>query len=140
MIKVLPLWRVTDKFPAFYDTESGTCIEMTAKVYAAVRELQEDYNSMITEINKKIEEYESGTNKSFSDFKAEIIKIVHDYLAMLDTKIKLQDLEIDNQNKIIDETIVYIKNNLTTSIQEIVTEMKANDEFNDVVLEVLEDL
>lgn len=140
MIKVLPLWALTDRYPAFYDSESGTAIEQTAKVYAAMRELQEDYNSMVSELNLKIEEYENATSKDNQEFQAEITKIVHDYLKMLDTKIKLQDLQLDEQDKKINETIVYIKENLSTSVQTILDEMKANNEFNEVVLNTLEDL
>lgn len=140
MIKVLPLWRMTDRYPAFYDSESGTAVEQTAKVYAAMRELQEDYNSMVEELNKKIEEYETATSKDNQEFQAEINEIVHNYLKMLDSKLKLQDLQIDEQDKKINETIVSIKENLNASIQTILDEMKVNDEFNEIVLNTLEDL
>lgn len=139
-INILPYWKLTDLSPAFYDTESGTAIEQTAKVYGAVRELQLDYNEMVTELNEKIKEYEDATSKDNQEFQSEITKIVHDYLKMLDTKIKLQDMEIDEQTKAINESITYIKENLTTSVQTIIEEMKVNDEFNDVVLNTLEDL
>lgn len=140
MIKVLPLWRMSDRYPGFYDSESGTAIEQTAKVYAAMRELQEDYNDMVGDLNKKIQEYEDGTNENLSSFESSITKIVHDYIKMLDSKVKIQDMEINEQTKTINETIIYIKENLISSVQTIIEEMKANDEFNEVVLNTLEDL
>ena len=140
MITILPLWRLTDRYPSFYDSESGTAIEQTAKVYAAMRELQEDYNTMVSELNTKINEYEEGNSQDLVEFKSSIYKIIHDYIKMLDTKIKLQDLEIDEQTKTINEAIVYIKENLLTYIRNVVDEMKENNEFSDVVLQALEDL
>lgn len=50
MIKKLPHWVVNDNRPAFYDTESATAIEQTAKLYGAMSEV-------IDEVNKKIEEF-----------------------------------------------------------------------------------
>ena len=37
MILKLPKWILTNKFPAFHDTESLTAIEQTARVYGKIR-------------------------------------------------------------------------------------------------------
>ena len=56
-ITLLPKWVFSGTTPSVYDTESGTCIEMTAKVYNAMRELQTSYNEFADEINTTITEY-----------------------------------------------------------------------------------
>lgn len=154
-VTLLPKWIMPGTFPSVYDTDSGTCIEMTAKVYNAMRNLQTEYNEFVEAVNKTIVDFINDTNADYEAFKCQINKLVHDYIRMLDDKVKMQDLylkeSIDNQNEtiaaaiedqnnLIDETIVYIKNNLVDSIKSVIDEMRTNDEFNEVVLEVLEDL
>lgn len=55
-IKHMPNWCVTDKQPAFYDTESATAIEQTARVYGKMEELIDSYNTLETETHEHIEE------------------------------------------------------------------------------------
>lgn len=43
-IPLLPEWILTGNSPAFYDSESLTAIQQTARLYGAVRELQQAYN------------------------------------------------------------------------------------------------
>lgn len=52
----LPHWVLTDKNPAFYDTESATAIEQTAKLYGAVNELIEDFNQLDEETTNHLSE------------------------------------------------------------------------------------
>lgn len=154
-VTLLPKWIMPGTFPSVYDTDSGTCIEMTAKVYNAMRNLQSEYNEFVEAVNKTIVDFINDTNADYEAFKCQINKLVHDYIRMLDDKVKMQDLylkesiekqdqtianAIEEQNKIINESIVYIKNNLVDSMKSIIEEMRTNDEFNEIVLEVLEDL
>ena len=122
MISKLPYWVLTDKTPAFYDSESKTTIEMTAKVYAKMQELVDDYNKFIDDINKHIEDYETGVNQDLECFKTNITKTCHDYISMMDSKITSQD-------KIIDEAVKYMKDNLIKTIKELNQTGELNEEI-----------
>ena len=58
MIKPLPKWVLTNEYPAFYDTESVTAIEMVAKLYGKMEELITTYNEFVDEINKTIADFD----------------------------------------------------------------------------------
>ena len=53
-LTLLPDWIFTNPRPSIYDTDSGTAIEMVAKVYGAMKDLQENYNLFTEEINKHV--------------------------------------------------------------------------------------
>ena len=74
-INLLPHWHLTNPQPAFYDLESATAVDMVAKVYGAMRELQSDYNNCVDEINKTIKEFISSTEKNQECFMNKITKI-----------------------------------------------------------------
>ena len=96
MIKNLPEWVLTSKSPAFYDTESGSTIEQTAKVYGAMRELIEAYNNfekVVTESNTEFMNSVIAGNESFQKC---VTDLVENYIKMLDDKVKQQDLKIEN--------------------------------------------
>lgn len=105
MIARLPHWILTERKPAVYDSESLTTVEMTAKVYAKMQELVDDYNQYVDTINKAIDDFESGIIKDFECFKEYVTKTIHDYIHMIDEKIKMQDLKIQ-------ETVEYFNTNL----------------------------
>lgn len=123
MIKPLSNWAYLDSKFAFSDTESATAIEQTAKVYRKIQELIEDYNKNVEQINKLIADFTEGINKDQEEFIKSINKIMHDYIHSIDTK-------IDLQNKEVNDAVNYMKTNLSTSISEIVSEMKTNGELD----------
>ena len=129
-ITLLPKWVFPSTIPSVYDTESGTCLEMTAKVYGAMRELQEGYKEFVEEINKAITEFIEKTNQDQEEFENKINKIMHDYIIKIDEKIKIQDKQIE-------DTITYIKENISEAISSIIVEMRENGELSDVILEGL---
>lgn len=129
-INLLPKWVLPDSIPSVYDCESGSWVEMAAKVYGAIRELQGDYNVFAEEINKAVNDYIESDKKDQEAFKEEIRKIVHDYIRMIDEKIKLQDLNIN-------QAISYMKDNLSQSLNAMLQEMKDLGEFDDAVLNSL---
>ena len=127
MIKPLPKWVLTNEYPAFYDTESVTAIEMVAKLYGSMEELITDYNDFIDGINEAIQDFESGIITDFNDFKELIQAMVDDYIETIDTKIELQDTTIENaitnqntrienaitnQDEAIADAIQYMKDNI----------------------------
>lgn len=125
-IKLLPYWCITNRGPAFYDTESANAIEQTAKIYGAMRELQEDYNKFAKEVNTCITDFINNTNADQQEFEIHINKIVHDYIAMLDEKIKQQD-------KVIEDNITYIKENITQGIIDVLNQMKESGELEEII-------
>lgn len=69
-IPLLPNWVMTGNNPAFYDSESLTAIQQTARLYGAVRQLQEDYNTFAAELETNINNFESATTEEINTFKA----------------------------------------------------------------------
>ena len=127
MIARLPYWVLTEKNPAFYDSESKTTVEMTAKVYAKIQELIDDYNKFVDDINKEIELFEGSINNEQNCFEDKITKVIHDYIDFLDSKVA-------NQDKVINDTIIYIKNNISSVVTQIIGEMKENGEIDEAIL------
>ena len=99
-IKPLPHWAVTDKNPAFYDTESATAIEQTAKLYGAMQNMIATYN-----------EWEKSVNE-----------------------------HIAKQDKDIEESIKYIKDNLYNTIDGMMKDMRANNEFDTIVYNTFQNI
>lgn len=133
-VKPLPHWCLTDLQPAFYDTESGSAIQMIARIYPKIEELVVNYNSFVDEINRYIDEFETGMIADFDCFKNCIIKTMNEYIETIDTKINLQDTRIGEaierqdksiadkfaeQDEIIADAVQYMKDNIvatTTSL------------------------
>lgn len=132
-MKLLPKWVLTDRNPAFYDTESGSAIEQTAKVYGAMNELIGEYNDFVDKVNASITEFETEGNQSLDCLANKIIKIVNDYIFMLDEKVKRQD-------RTINEAIVYIKDNIAESVELVLSEMKESGELDDIIFSALSNI
>lgn len=111
-IKHLPHWVLTDLQPAFYDVESGTTLQQTAKMYGKMQELIDLYNEFVTKVNKYITDFESGIIKDFEEFRNCIIKVMNDYIETIDTKINLQDTKIN-------DAIDYMKNTIVQTATEL---------------------
>ena len=108
-LRHLPHWVLTDTLPAFYDCESATAIQQTAKLYGKIQELITIYNDFVRDINRYITEFEDGIIKDFNCFQNCVIKTMNDYIESIDTKIELQDNKIQ-------EAIDYMKNNLVSTV------------------------
>lgn len=67
-IEVLPPWVETGLQPAFYDLESGTVLQQTARMYAKVRELNEAFNTFSTNVTNEINQFEQDTNDEIERF------------------------------------------------------------------------
>lgn len=109
MLKPLPIWVMNEKHPAFFDSESMTTIEQTARVYGKMQELVESYNSFANEINATINDWNNNIISNYNDFKTEIEKITENF-------IKCVDLKINDQDKQIRKAIDYMKINLDKTV------------------------
>lgn len=126
-IKPLPHWCLTDLQPAFYDTESGTALQMVSKIYGKIEELIFNYNSYIDELNKYIFEFENGIITDFDEFKTAIENTVNDFTQSIDLKIETQDDAIEamqgnisNQNDVIANAVEYMETNLTSTVTNLI--------------------
>ena len=108
-LKHLPHWVLTDPQPAFYDCESATAVQQTAKIYTKIQELITLYNEFTNDVNRYITEFEDGIIKDFNCFQNCVIKTMNDYIESIDTKIELQDNKIQ-------EAIDYMKENLVSTV------------------------
>ena len=90
-IDILPPWVETGLQPAFYDLESGTVLQQTARMYAKVRELNDAFNQfsedVSTEINNferetntEIERFEQATNDEIERFEGVVNDTVEEYI------------------------------------------------------------
>lgn len=124
--KNIPNWVISKSLPAFYDTESGTAIEQTARLHGYMKELITDYNNFTYSLTEEINKFIDSVEKDQNDFEAKITKVIHDYLHMLDDKIKSQDLKID-------EAVEFMTTNISQSITEIITGMKESGELDEAI-------
>lgn len=132
-IQLLPHWCVSSKYPAFYDTESATAIEQTAKLYGKIQELIEDYNKFVDEINKHILEFINSVNSDQAEFEERMTKVIHDYLDYMNMRMDAQDKEIR-------DAVSYMKDNLSQSITQIIAEMKEMGELDEAILNAIDNI
>ena len=111
-MQLLPKWVLTNPSPSIYDSESGTAVQMVAKVYGAMNTLIEEYNQFADEVNKQIIEYNEDITKDNDNFKKCITETVEKYIKSIDMKIDEQNLKIDKAVLSMTENIVDTTNEL----------------------------
>ena len=67
-IDVLPPWVETGLQPAFYDLESGTVLQQTARMYAKVNEIATGYSTFTTNVTNEVNRFEQDTNDEIERF------------------------------------------------------------------------
>ena len=67
-VEFLPPWVETGLQPAFYDKESGTVLQQTARMYARVNMLIRMFNKLSKQTKEEIEEFEKFLLKNKSKF------------------------------------------------------------------------
>lgn len=122
-IRPLPYWVLTDLQPAFYDSESGTVLQQTSRVYAKLQEILKGYNDFVKEVNTYITEFEDGIISDFECFKNCIIKTMNDYIESIDMKMSIQDSKIS-------EAIEYMKDNIVETTTNIINQAIENGDLN----------
>ena len=122
-IASLPNWCITDLNPAFYDTESRTAIEQTARLYAKMQELICDYNDYVNKLNNYIKDFEDGLINDFEEFKENINNIVNEFENLVNGKMQEQDDKLE-------DAINYMKNNLTETATNLLNEMIESGTLN----------
>ena len=117
-IEFLPPWVETGMQPAFYDKESGTVLQQTARMYAKVNELIASYNQFTQDITNQQNEFEEGVNETVDDYIGKfetLYNYVHDYFDNLDVQEEVNN-KIDEMAEdgtleaiFIQDNIIYVK-------------------------------
>ena len=64
----LPPWVETGLQPAFYDMESGTVLQQTARMYAKVQQLTRLFNEFSEDVSNEVNNFEHDTNTEIEHF------------------------------------------------------------------------
>lgn len=143
-MNLLPHWVLTDKFPAFYDSDSKTAIEQTARVYAAMQTLIAECNSFVDSVNQHITDFENGAKKDYEVFTTELRQEFQDFIDVIELKIQSQDKKISDtlseQDEQISDAINYMKTNLRATITALIEQMRENGELTEDILAAFEDV
>ena len=140
-IRPLPFWVLTDLQPAFYDSESGTVLQQLSRIYPKIQEIANGYNDFVREVNRYIEEFESGIIKDFECFKNCITKTMEDYITSIDMKVNIQDTTIaeaierqdkaisdkfEEQDEAIQNAINYMRDNIIATTESVINQAIQN--------------
>ena len=143
-IRPLPYWVLTDLQPAFYDSESGTVLQQLSRMYPKIQEIINRYNDFVRDVNRYIEEFETGIIEDFECFKNCITKTMTDYIESIDMKVNIQDSTIaeaierqdkaisdkfDEQDTAIANAINYMRDNIIATATNVVNEAIANGDL-----------
>lgn len=79
-IDVLPPWVETGLQPAFYDLESGTVLQQTARMYAKVKELTLAFNTFSENVTNEVKRFEDETNDEIERFEGVVNGVVEEYI------------------------------------------------------------
>lgn len=79
-VEFLPPWVETGLQPAFYDKESGTVLQQTARMYARVNMLIRMFNKLSKNTKTEVERFETAVNEDMAQYKHDINETVADYI------------------------------------------------------------
>ena len=121
-IPLMPGWSIVNPFPANYDVESKTVIEQTARMYGKVNELIESYNTFTTNIENKTNEFIETTNGDYEAFKISIRQEFQDFIDTI-------ELKLNEQQKIIDNAVSYMSDNIISTTRNLINDGIAKGVF-----------
>lgn len=147
-INFLPPWIETGIQPAFYDKESGTVLQQTARMYAKVNELVESVNHQ----NTTIDEFIETITHDFND----LHDYVYDYFANLNVQVEINNkLEamasdgslyeimepyLNNLTAELNSDYEELSDNLTTQIDTINTKVNALTSISPIAVDSTDDM
>lgn len=82
-ITFLPPWVETGLQPAFYDKESGTCLQQTSRMYAKVNELIKSYNDFTRFLLGAFDDFKNETRDTITAFEADVNHDMYLYKQMI---------------------------------------------------------
>lgn len=111
MIRRINHWSLHRVLPSVSDTESLTVLELVGKNTNKINEIVDLVNNHIDTVNDLINEFINETSTNLESFKIQMEQKFKDFTDII-------DLKMDSQDKLINDSIVYIKENLNTYIIE----------------------
>lgn len=112
--------------PSQYEGESFTALEYVSKIAYKMNECITEYNKFIDEIIKEFEDFKSGELITRDVFERKIEQMVADFIGVIELKYK-------NQDKLIDETLNGMIENLPNTVGEAIKNMYDKGEFDQLV-------
>ena len=85
----LPPWVETGLQPAFYDMESGTVLQQTARMYAKVQQLTRLFNEFSEDVSNEVNNFEHDINETVQEYIDKFVELkdfVDDYFDNLDVQ------------------------------------------------------
>ena len=85
----LPPWVETGLQPAFYDMESGTVLQQTARMYAKVQQLTRLFNEFSEDVSNEVNNFERDINETVQEYIDKFVALkdfVEDYFDNLDVQ------------------------------------------------------
>ena len=76
----LPPWAETGLQPAFYDVESGTVLQQTARMWAKVQQLIRLFNEFSENVTNEVNAFEQNVNDNIEQFEHDVNETVNDYI------------------------------------------------------------
>lgn len=127
----LPPWVETGLQPAFYDMESGTVLQQTARMYAKVQQLTRLFNELSEETKTTVEEYIAKFNVLAGKF-IELKDFVEDYFDNLDVQEEINNkLDAMAEDGTLEDILQnHIFNNLKVNDNYVITTEKVVDSDN----------
>ena len=130
-VEFLPPWVETGLQPAFYDKESGTVLQQTARMYARVNMLIRMFNKLSKQTKTEIENFETTTTETVNEYIEkfnELHDYVHDYFDNLDVQDEINNKldEMFEDGELQDILISYLQMNVNWCY-DTVADMKASD-------------
>lgn len=75
----LPNWTFPFSLPSALDTESLTPIEMNARMYGAMKDLIDEHNKWVNDVNRQLAEFEKAEEQKRNDYEEKLAKLYFDY-------------------------------------------------------------
>ncbi len=86
-MRKLPHWVLPNRNPAFYDSESATAIEQTAKVYAAMNELIDNYNAFVDSVTSANETFQAELTGETNTFAVGLRQEFQDFIDIVELQV-----------------------------------------------------
>lgn len=108
MIPLLPIWNLNPNRSSFYDRDSGTLLELAAKLHSTMNELIDDYNKFIVDINEKLSKFEQDSTADRELFETGLRQEFQDFIDTVD--LKIANIEKNTDSATIDDLALRITN------------------------------
>lgn len=111
----LPHWGITDSKAAFFDTESVTAIEQTARVYGKINEVVAVMNDFTHTIENAENEHKEQIENNVTELKECMKNRMISHTKNIDNKINIQ-------NKKVNDAVAFMKDKIEESISDVINE------------------